>query len=94
MVDVSQLAATEAAANAERPTGDWAGKPAVAASTVAMVNTTDRTMWVEVTGGTVTVVKVDDVTIGSRTSGAFIVRPGSNIKITYSAAPTMQWFRI
>lgn len=92
MVDVQQLRETERAAQSDTPLGDWASKPAVPASTVAAVNTSGRRMWVEVTGGTVTVVKVDDVTIGARTSGMFLVRPGSSIKITYSAAPTWQWF--
>ena len=83
-----------AALEAEIATGDWASKPAIAASTVAVENTSGDTMWVEVAGGTVTVVKVDGVTIGARTSGMFLVRPGSTIAITYSVAPTWQWFRV
>jgi hypothetical protein len=64
------------------------------ASTVAATNTSDHSMWVEVAGGTVTVVKVDTVTIGARTSGMFLVRPGGTIAITYSVAPTWQWFYV
>ena len=94
MVDVSQLKTTQAAANAGVALGDWSGKPAIPASTVAVTNDSDDTMWVEVTAGTVTVVKVDDVTIGARTSGMFLVRPGSSIELTYSVAPTWQWFRV
>ena len=94
MVDVDQLRTTQRVANSGVPTGDWSGKPAVPASTVAETNTADETMWVEVAGGTVTVVKVNDVTIGARTSGMFLLRPGDTIKITYSVAPTWQWFRV
>ena len=72
--------------------GDWAGKPAIPASTVTATNTSRRPMFVEVTGGTVTVVKVDTVTVGARVSGLFYVRPGSTIALTYSVAPTWQWF--
>jgi len=92
MVDAAQLQVTEAASDKTFPKGDWASKPAIAASTVAVTNTSGRKMWVEITGGTVTVVKVDNVTIGTRTSGMFLVRAGSTISITYSAAPTWQWF--
>jgi hypothetical protein len=92
MADVQQQRATEDASERTIPEGDWASKPAVPASTVAAVNTTRFTMWVEVAAGTVTVVKVDGVTIGARTSGMFLVRPGSSIAITYSVAPTWQWF--
>ena len=94
MVDVQQLNATLAAANDEKPTGDWASKPAIPASTVAQANESDHLMWVEVTGGTVTVVAVDGVTTG-RTSGAFFLRPGSEIAITYSVVPTSwKWFAL
>lgn len=94
MVDVQQLQTTLAAAEAEKPTGDWADKPAIPASTVAATNDSDWVMWVEVTGGTVTVVAVDGVTTG-RTSGAFFLRPGSSIAITYSVVPTSwKWFAL
>lgn len=72
--------------------GDWAGKPAVPATTVEVANTSGHPMFVEITGGTVTAVKVDGVTIGARTSGMFYVRPDSTISWTGSAAPTWQWF--
>jgi hypothetical protein len=93
-MDDDQLRTCLAVLNSEKATGDWSGKPAIPATTVAATNTTDDTMWVEVTGGTVTVVKVDGVTVGSRVSGMFIVRPGSTIALTYSVAPTWQWFRV
>lgn len=74
--------------------GDWADKPAIPATTVAVENTSDRPMFVEVAGGTVTAVKVDNVTVGARVSGSFYVRPGSTISLTYSVAPTWQWFAV
>jgi len=92
MVDVDQLNTTLAAANAEKPDGDWSSKPAIAASTVAVTNSSGSNMFVEVTGGTVTVVKVDGVTVGARVAGLFYVRAGSTIALTYSVAPTWQWF--
>jgi len=91
-MDVQQYRATRDAANQTVPKGDWVGKPAIPASTVAATNTSEHPMWVEIAGGTVTVVKVDGVTIGARVVGAFLVRPGSTIAITYSVAPTWQWF--
>lgn len=93
-MDVEQLKTVQEARDAEKHTGDWASKPAVPASTVAATNTADYTMWVEVTGGTVTVVKVNDVTIGSRVAGRFDVPPGGTIELTYSVAPTWQWFAV
>jgi hypothetical protein len=94
MVDVQQLNTTLAAAESQKPTGDWAEKPAIPATTVAAVNESDWLMWVEITGGTVTVVAVDGVTTG-RTSGAFFLRPGSSIAITYSVVPTSwKWFAL
>jgi hypothetical protein len=75
-----------------KPLGDWANKPAVPATTVVATNTSDWPMVVEVTGGTVTAVKVDGVTIGARTSGSFRVRAGSTIAWVGSVAPTWQWF--
>lgn len=92
MVDVQQLRATMDADNEGLDRGDWTDKPAIPASTVAATNESGRLAWVEVTGGTVTVVAVDGVTTG-RTSGAFFLRPGSTIAITYSVVPTSwKWF--
>lgn len=90
MVDVQQWNTTKAAADAAAPDGAWAGAPALAASTVAMTNTTAYPVTVYVSSGTVTVVKVDDVTTGL-TSGGFRLKPGSALKITYSVAPTLAW---
>jgi len=90
-MDVQQYNATVAAADAENPSGAWAGAPSLAASTVAMKNTSGHPVWVDVIGGTVTAVKVDGVTTGF-TSGSFRLRRGSSIAITYSVAPTLGWF--
>jgi len=94
-IDDEQLHILEQVEEKHLPMGDWAGKPAVPATTVPATNTTEYRMWVEInlSGATVTAVKVDGVTVGSRTSGMFLVRPGSTIAITYSAGnPTWQWF--
>lgn len=91
-MDVAQFRTTQEASQATVPRGDWTAKPAIPASTVAVTNTTDHAMWVEIAGGTVTVVKVDNVTIGARIAGGFRVRPGGTISMTYSVAPTWQWF--
>lgn len=91
MVDVKQLRETNRANRAEMPVGDWPSKPAVPATTVDQVNTSPWNMWVEVVGGTVTVVSVDGSSTG-RVVGAFLLRPGSKINLTYSAAPTWKWF--
>lgn len=92
MTDVQQISVTNQALNASLPTGDWAAKPAVAATTVDVQNTSGYPMIVEITGGTVTAVKVDGVTVGSRTSGMFYVRNLSKIQWVGSGAPTWQWF--
>jgi hypothetical protein len=90
VVDVAQLRTTQAAANDLAPDGAWSGAPSLAASTVAMTNTSGYNVNVYVSAGTVTVIKVDDVTTGL-TAGSFRLRPGSALKITYSGAPTLAW---
>ena len=91
-MDDDQLKTCMDVLDARKPVGDWTSKPAIPATTVAAENTSGYDMMVEVTGGTVTVVKVDNVTIGTRVAGPFLVRNGSNIALTYSVAPTWQWF--
>lgn len=89
-MDVQQFLVTEAAVDDEAPDGAWAGAPALAASTVDMVNTSGRRVVVYVSAGTVTVIKVDGVTTGL-TAGSFPLRRGSTLNITYSVAPTLHW---
>lgn len=94
-MDDTQLLVLQDVVEGHKPKGDWTGKPTVPATTVAATNTSGYPMWVEInlSGATVSAVKVDGVTVGARTSGMFRVRPGSTIAITYSAGnPTWQWF--
>lgn len=91
-MDVEEYKTLLSVYQAAIPLGDWTNKPAVPATTVTAKNTTPYKMRVEIAGGTVTSVKVDGVTIGARTSGSFLLRPGSTIAWIGSAAPTWQWF--
>lgn len=91
-IDDKQLRVLQIMNDSVRPTGDWTSKPAVPLTTVVATNTSGYDMNVEITGGTVTAVKVDGVTVGSRTSGSFYVKAGSTIAWVGSAAPTWQWF--
>jgi hypothetical protein len=75
-----------------RPAGTWAGAPALAASTVAMTNTSGYDVEVGISSGTVTVVKKNGVTLTAVTTPASVrLRPGHTLAITYSVAPTLQW---
>jgi len=89
-MDVQQLNVTLVAADAENPSGAWAGAPALAASTVDMVNTSGHAVTAHVSGGTVTVIKVDGVTTGL-TSGSFRLRRGGVLNLTHSVDPTVAW---
>ena len=73
------------------PVGHAVAQPAVPATTVAATNTTGVDCTVFVTGGTVTVVAIGGTATGL-TSGAFRVPAGQTITLTYSVAPTWQWF--
>jgi ABC-type uncharacterized transport system substrate-binding protein len=63
--------------------------PAVPASTVASTPIF-RDAAVTVTGGTVTTISVDGVSLGV-TSGTVIVPSGKTITLTYSSAPSWVW---
>lgn len=93
-MDVEQLRVTQAAANDLKSKGlVTAGVPALPASGVAGTNTTTKTLKGRISAGTVTVFKIDGVTIGGMTTNEwFTLRPGSTFEITYSVAPTLQWF--
>lgn len=92
MVDVAQLKETQRAANNLKTKGTVTG-PALAASTVASVNTTGKTLLGRISAGTVTVFAIDGVVVGGMTTGEwFWLRPGSSYTVTYSVAPTLQWF--
>lgn len=92
MVDVAQLRTTQAAANALKTKGAANG-PALGASTVAVANTTGKTLLGRISAGTVTVFTLDGVVVGGMTTGEwFWLRPDSTFAVTYSVAPTLQWF--
>ena len=67
------------------------GPPAVPATTVNYTNAYGYPCQVQVYGGTVTEIDLDDIAIGL-TSGIFIIPPGGTINITYSAAPSWRWW--
>lgn len=90
MVDVQQYNVTKNAVDAQNPSGAWAGAPTIAASTVEMENTSGLPVFVEVVGGTVTVIKISGTTTGI-TAGAVRLRAGETLAITYSVAPTLTW---
>lgn len=72
--------------------GQWAGAPAVPASTTPQQNTSWRDAAVVVTGGTVSAVSVDGVAQGYTASGFTVIVPaGKNVTLTYSVAPTWKW---
>lgn len=64
--------------------------PAIPASTVAQVNTTEENVLVVITGGTMTNVSVNGVTAGAG-AGTYLVPTGGSITMTYSVAPTWTW---
>ena len=63
-MDVQEYTETKAAADEAAPSGAWAGAPSLAASTVEMQNTSGYPVWVDVVGGTVTVIEVEGETTG------------------------------
>lgn len=64
--------------------------PAVPASTVAQQNATNQPVQVVITGGTITAVIVNGVTVGTA-AGTYYVPAYGSISITYSVAPTWAW---
>lgn len=73
------------------PRGHAVTQPAVTATTTPRTNTTGVDCTVFVAGGTVTDIAIGGSSTGL-TSGAFRVPAGQTITLTYSAAPTWQWF--
>lgn len=68
--------------------------PAIAASTVAVANPFTFACCVRVKGGTVTVVSVAGVTYATATNCLVYVDIGESISLTYSVAPTWDWFGV
>jgi hypothetical protein len=90
-MDVQELNVTMEAAVAENPTGAWSGAPSLAATGVAMSNTSGYAVWADVVGGTVTAITVNGSNVGA-TNGSVRVPPRGTLAITYSAAPTVNWY--
>lgn len=64
--------------------------PAVPASTVAVQNTNPNPVTVVITGGTMTAVVVNGVTVGTG-AGTYVVPAGGAISMTYTVVPTWAW---
>jgi hypothetical protein len=64
--------------------------PAVPATTVAQANTNAWAVFVTITGGTLTSVKINGTQVGT-TAGTYVLLAGQNISITYTVAPTWNW---
>jgi len=64
--------------------------PAVPASLTPVVNVTGQAMQVVITGGTMTNVTVNGVTVGAG-AGTYTVPAGASIVMTYTVAPTWAW---
>jgi hypothetical protein len=65
-------------------------QPAVPASAVAVQNTGTIPQLVVISGGTVTLVTVNGVTVGTG-DGTYLVPAAGAIAVTYSVAPTWTW---
>jgi hypothetical protein len=65
--------------------------PAVPASTGTATNTNAFPVAVAVSGGTVSVIAVNGVTIYSATGNTVVVPPGGTVGLTYTVAPTWVW---
>ena len=64
--------------------------PAVPATTVAVQNSNPYAVTVVITGGTMTAVVVNSVTVGTG-AGTYIVPAAGAISMTFSGAPTWAW---
>lgn len=73
------------------PVGHSVVQPAVPASGTAQTNTSGVDCDVFIAGGTVSAIAIGGTSTGA-TSGAFHLPAGQTITLTYSAAPTWQWF--
>lgn len=67
--------------------------PAFPLSTVPVTNTYNVPVYVTITGGTLTNVLVNGVSAGT-TAGTYPVPAGGTISVTYSVAPTWNWFAL
>jgi hypothetical protein len=81
---------TAATTGASLDTGGGFTTPAVPSSTTPASNTSNRPATVVISGGTLTNVSVNGVTVGTG-DGTYTVPGGGTIAVTYSAAPTWTW---
>lgn len=65
-------------------------QPAVPASTVAIQNTNQFAVQVVITGGTMTAVIVNGITVGAG-AGTYTIPANGAISLTYTVAPTWVW---
>jgi hypothetical protein len=72
--------------------GHWTGAPAVPASGSPQQNTAWRDAMVNVHGGTVSAIALDGTTLTGITSGVIMVPSGKNITVTYTVAPSWDWW--
>lgn len=79
--------------NTMAPPGFLASAPPVPSTAVALQNPTGRDAWIVVSGGAVTAIAVDGHATGL-TSGQLLVPMGKTVTLTYSAAPTWNWWLI
>jgi hypothetical protein len=64
--------------------------PGFPATTVPVPNANAWPVFVTITGGTLTSVKVNGVQVGT-TAGTYVVPAGQTISVTYTVAPTWAW---
>ena len=99
MTDNEQLRELQALNDVDKTDGLLPNQPLVPATTVACPNPYPFPVWVRILAGTVTVVSVDGVTIGGMVTAGLAngdwirLRAGSSVTLTYSVAPTWQWFQ-
>lgn len=67
--------------------------PSFPLSTVPVTNTNGVPVYVTITGGTLTSVVVNGTQVGT-TAGTYPVAAGQTISVTYSVAPTWNWFAL
>ena len=81
---------TTATTGANFDQGGGFSTPSIPLTTVPVTNTSPLPATVVVTGGTVSNVSVNGVTVGTG-DGTYTVPPGQAIVLTYSAPPTWTW---
>ena len=64
--------------------------PAFPASNTPVTNPNGWAVFVTITGGTLTAVKVNGTQVGT-TAGTYVVPAGQTISVTFTAAPTWNW---